>query len=92
MAEIQRVLYVWSKRQLTPLGKITVIKTLAVSKIVLFMNLSDQSAQFLIDFEKMLFTFLWDGKKAKMSKAVVCSAYNEGGLPLLNIHSFFLHL
>ena len=39
LTEIRKILNKWSKRQLKPFGKITVIKTLAISKMVnLFIN------------------------------------------------------
>ena len=42
LTEIKRILNTWSKRQVTPLGKITVIKTLALSRVIyLFVNLLD---------------------------------------------------
>ena len=54
--EIKRILNIWSKRHLTPLGKITVIKTLALSKIVhLFMNLPDPGQPFMKDLEGEFF-------------------------------------
>ena len=40
--EIRKILRVWTKRQLTPLGEITILKTLAISKIThLFIILPD---------------------------------------------------
>ena len=49
------------KRQLTPFGKITVIKTLALSKIThLFMSIPDPSNTFLRELDQMLFYFLWN--------------------------------
>ena len=63
LLEIQRIMKRWNKRQLTPLGKITVVKTLAVSKIIhLFTNLPDPPAVFLRELKKICFQFLWDGK------------------------------
>ena len=57
---IQKLLNAWSKRYLTPLGKIAVIKSLVVSKITyLTMNIPDPTEGFIQELEKMLFDFLW---------------------------------
>ena len=78
LVEIKNILNAWKRRQLTPLGKITVIKTLAMSKIThLFINLPDPPDIFLRDLETALFQFLWDGKQSKISKRVVCKPYEK---------------
>ena len=39
-SEIEKILKTWEKRSLTPFGKITVIKTLAVSKLTYLFKLA----------------------------------------------------
>lgn len=64
---IKKDLVKWSKRQLTPLGKVTVLKSLIISKLTyLFLNLPDPSANIVKEIEKEMFLFLWDGKPAKI--------------------------
>ena len=71
LPEIQKLLNAWSKRHLTPLGKIAVIKSLVVSKITyLTMNIPDPTEGFIQELEKKLFDFLWNGKKDKMKEAL----------------------
>ena len=78
-----------TKRQFTPLGKITVIKTFAVSKIIhLFIHLPDLPDLFLHDLEAGLFHFLWDGKQSRIKKSVVCKLYEEGGLKMFDVSSY----
>lgn len=87
---IKNTLKKWSKRNLTPFGKITIIKTLVVSKLVyLFLNLPDPGEYFLQHLDSLLFSFLWDNKPGKISKKNVCKNYNEGGLKMLNVFFFF---
>ena len=63
LTEIRNILNKWSKRQPTPFGKITVIKTLTISKSVhLFINIPDPPNSFLRDIEADVLKFLWDGK------------------------------
>ena len=64
LTELQRILNTRSKRQITPLEKITVIKTLALSKLIhLFVNLSDPPDDFLPELKALLFQILWDSRK-----------------------------
>ena len=61
--EMKDVLNAWSRRNITPFGRITVIKSLAMSKIThLLMNLPDPEESFLKELNKLLYNFLWNGK------------------------------
>ena len=53
LLEIQKLFDAWSKRYLTPLGKIGVIKSLVVSKITyLTMDIPDPSEGFIQELKK----------------------------------------
>ena len=89
IAEIRKLLNIWSKRQLTPFGKITVLKTLAMSKLIyLFVNIPDPSDAFLKELDCMFFKFLWNSKQGKIRKNCACQSYQNGGLQMLNIYLF----
>ena len=87
--EINKILKSWNKRPLTPFGKITVIKTLALSKLTyLFLNIPDPRLKFLKDLEKMFFSFLWNDKKHKIGKEHVYQDKLEGGLNMVNVYDY----
>ena len=47
ISEIRKILNNWGRRQITPRGKITVVKTLVLPKLThLFVNLPDPSGDF----------------------------------------------
>ena len=93
LEEIQHTLLSWSRRQLTPLGKVAVIKTLCLSKIVhLLMNLPDPPQKFLRELDECFYKFLWDGKKGKIKKSVVSLAYEQGGIKMVDVHFFVVNL
>jgi exonuclease III len=86
---IKKALRYWKKRQLTPLGKIVVLKTLIVSKIThLLINLPDPTYEFLVALDIEFHNFLWDNKRYKIKKSVTSGKYEEGGLKMLDIFSF----
>jgi hypothetical protein len=86
---MRRILASWKKRQITPFGKITVIKTLVFSKIVhLLISLPDPPDDFITALDKELYIFLWNGKKGKIKKSVIDKEYSAGGLKMLNVMNF----
>lgn len=60
-----------NKKQLTPLGKITVIKSILLPKLThLFITLPTPSKEWLKQLEKTFFQFFWNGKNDKISRAL----------------------
>ena len=89
LCAMKNIMAMWRNRNVTPYGKIIVIKTLVFSKIVhLLINLPDPPEQFIFELEKELYSFLWNGKQNKIKKSVVCKQYCDGGLCMLNIRTF----
>ena len=89
LEEIEKLLRIWQKRQLTPYGKVTVIKTLALSKLTyLFINLPDPEPNFLQRLETLLFRFLWDDKPNKINKNCIYLSKEEGGLDMVNVYDY----
>merc|ERR1712240_193409 len=61
--KVKRDIAKWSKRNLTPLGKITLIKTLIMSRLTyLFINLPDPPTKLIQEIYNILTRFLWGGK------------------------------
>ena len=61
--EIRKIFLNWSKRILTPLGKNTIIKSLALSKINhLLLALPNPSKKITDELQKMFHQYLWDKK------------------------------
>ena len=86
--EIKRDLCKWKKRNLTPIGKITLIKTLVMAKLTyLLINLPDPPATFLQEIDNLLTRFLWGGKINKIKKSTTYKSYDKGGLKMYNIYS-----
>jgi hypothetical protein len=93
LLSIRRILNSWSRRNLTPFGRITVIKTLAMSKLTyLFLNIPDPSDKFLDELQGMFFNFLWSGKKDKIKRQSTYQSYEEGGLKMINVKAYLSSL
>ena len=65
-------LHNWQRRHLTPLGKITVIKSLLIPCLNhLFLALPNPSEKIMKEINDILFTFLWEGT-ARIKRSVIC--------------------
>ena len=69
--EMQQVINLWSKRNLTTIGKVTVFKSLVISKIIhLLICLPKPSKTYMKQIEKLQYDFIWDNKRAKINKVI----------------------
>ena len=70
----------WNKRKLTPIGKITVVKSLILPVLNhLFVALPNPSIEIIKDIEAMLYTFIWKSSVNRVKKDIMQKKYQEGG-------------
>ena len=71
---------VWSKRMLTLPGKITVIKSLILSKFThVFLALPNPPGEFLKFLDRKLYTFLWSYGPDRICRKILLKVYMQGG-------------
>ena len=81
--------FMWHQRYLTPIGKVAVIKTLALSKLNhLFLALPNPKKELLKKIENMFYKFIWNGKPDKIKRQFLANLHLEGGLNMINITHF----
>ena len=79
----------WSKRKLTLFGRITIIKSLALSKFVsLFLSLPNPPMELIKELEVMFFKFLWNAGPDRITRKLVIKNLSSGGLRMSHIYSF----
>ena len=89
LKDMQNEINKWTKRDLTPFGKVTVIKSLVISKIVhILLALPSPSEKLFKRIENMLFDFLWDGKPDKIKRTIAKKKLEKGGLGMIDIKLF----
>ena len=85
----KKTLTFWNKQNLTPVGKIMVIKTFVLSKFNhLFMTILSPDNYFIKQLNSRLFAFLWNNKPDKIKRNYVTQDYTNGGLRMVNIECF----
>ena len=87
-AQLQQTLVAWSKRFLTPIGKITVIKTFAISKLIHLYLTLPLPKDHVTNINKILFSFVWSKKPDKLKRVLIKKSYNNGGLNMLELEKF----
>ena len=86
--EIEKAIKQWNRRIITPIGKITVIKSLLVSKLThVFSALPNPPEKIIKSLNDLFFEFIWNGKD-KIKRSVIIKEYQDGGLRMLNLKAF----
>ena len=88
LGRAKQTLNSWKFRCLTPIGKITVIKSSILSKFTHLFGTLPASEGILNDINKMLFNYLWDSEPDKIKREQISSTYLLGGLKMTNIFNF----
>ena len=87
----RKILDNWNHRNLTMYGKVCIIKSLALPKLVhLFSSLPNPPINFIKNIEDACFDFIWNGKNDKIKRTTMYSNYDKGGLRIPNIRYFIM--
>ena len=87
--QLENMVKLWGKRSLTPLGKITIIKTFMISVFNhLFLMLPNPSQNIIQHINNVIFNFLWNNKPSKIKASTIQKQYCEGGLKMINLNAF----
>jgi exonuclease III len=93
LSNIQKEITHWSKRNITPIGKITVIKSLLLSKIThLLLSLPRPNALWIKELEKSFFKFIWGGKNDKIARKTLQLDFKRGGCRMIDLDTFIKSL
>lgn len=89
LKKISTILNVWSQRGITPIGKVTVIKSLAISQLTYLLSvLPNPPDNYFKKIEKIFLNFIWSGKPDKIKRQTMFSKIEEGGLNMTDIFLF----
>ena len=93
ITQISNEIKIWNKRNLTPVGKITIIKSLFLSKLNhLFASLPNPNPELLSNLNSIFFHFIWNGKKDKVKRNIMTQNYEKGGLKMIKLDTFILSM
>ena len=82
--KVKGILKIWSKRNLSLIGKINIVNTLVASLFVYkMMVLPNKPSTIIVQVEKDIELFLWNGHKPKVQMKVLQKPKTAGGLGLV---------
>ena len=85
LIKIENCLKIWQQRDLSLLGKIHIIRSLANSQLVYnWSNLVKPKESFFKELETKLYNFLWNSKVDRVKRKTMIAPYDEGGLKMLD--------
>lgn len=91
--EFETCLKQWQHRKLTLMGKIVVVKNLALPKLIYpLTTLPNPSEDTIKRIEKLMFNFIWDGKPEKIKRNTLKQTYENGGLRMIDLEKFIWSL
>ena len=82
---MKRLILYWSSRNISPIGRITIFKSLVLSKTIhVLQSLPSQSNDHMKEIEKMAIKFIWRNKRHQVNKNSLCSRWSR-----YDQHKFF---
>ena len=73
---LEKTLNSWKRRNLTLLGKINIVKTLALSKLIYNTSVLVIPDQLIKEINSIIFNFIWDEKPPKIKKSTIIGEKN----------------
>ena len=90
--EVKKLFKIWSLRTITPLGRVAILKSLILSKLIhLWILLPDPPDNFVKDFQKICFQFVWNGKQDRTARKTTIKDV-KSGLNIPDIKTYILAL
>ena len=86
--ELKTLLGIWCQRNLSILGRITVFKSLAFSKVIYQCSNLVVPEDIVKELTQIAFAFVWQNKPDKVKRATIVAGYEEGGLKMFDVESF----
>ena len=81
---LEKTLNGWKQRKLTLLGRINIVKTLGLSKLIYNASVLPIPKHFVKEINKISFNFIWEGKPAKVKRSTIIREKKCGGLKMLD--------
>ena len=82
--KLENTLKNWKRRKLTLHGRIEIVKTLGLSKLIYNTSVLEIPDSYVKEINKLTFNFIWEGKPAKIKRKTIISDISQGGLRMMD--------
>ena len=87
--EVKTLFNIWLQRNLTPLGRVAILKSLVLSKLIhLWILLPDPPDHYVKNLQKLCFQFVWGGKQDRISRNTITKSVKNGGLNVPDVRQY----
>ena len=84
----EKLLNNWTKRNLTIIGKITVVKSLILPNLTFLASVTHIDKSNIDKFNTLIYKFIWNNKPSKVKRSILCQDILCGGLKMINIEKY----
>ena len=84
---LKSVLNKWKQRKLSLKGKITILWSIALPQLLYVCSTLYTPRWVIEETDKIMFNFLWTGKKSHVKKSSIIAEVSEGGLRMIHFES-----
>ena len=92
LESIKKLVQNWIHRNITPVGRVCVAKSLLISKIThVLQALPTPPKEYLLKIDKILIDFIWKNKRHEINKNTLCLEYDYG-LKMMELSEFDMSL
>ena len=84
LGSMEKVLNTWKCRKPTSIGRINIVKTLALSKLIFNAFNLNVPPHFIDEVNNLIFNFIWEGKPPKLKKGTIIGEKVNGGLKMID--------
>ena len=88
LISLKKLLNIWSQRDISVYGKINLVKSLALSKLVFICSVMETLILFVDEVNKIILDFIWDHKPPKIKYTRLVKTKQEGGLDMKDFSLF----
>ena len=93
LVKLKSLISNWKRRILSPIGRITIVKTLLISQMnLLFIALPNPDENFIKKLNTILYEFIWKSKTDRVKRDVMIKEHFDGGLNMINVKCFIMGL
>ena len=92
--KMKNILSLWSSRNLTLMGKITIVKSLIIPRMIYKVSILPLiiPKTLITKINKLLFKFIWGSNWERVSRNVLCNIIESGGAKILHLESYLTAL
>jgi hypothetical protein len=85
--KLEKLLNLWKLRDLSLIGKATIVNNLALAPFLYMGNIIHIPHNVYVEVKRLITSFIWNNKPSKIKYNVLINHFEEGGIKLMDLHT-----